>query len=170
VAAASFSSPLLTANTQKALPTNSSRVGNRFWGGVGIGGDSAHMILGPDISTFVKKVLQENADISSLTRKGLPTIPTDASLIVDNIKFGAGMSGIKSLSIVENLFPCISSSTSVWNALTKSQLDDTVSRRESYKFRYYMNRLRIELESRDICYLWKYIETRGDDRVRAEYI
>ena len=35
VAAASLSSPLLTANTQKDLPT-SSRVGNRFWGGVGI--------------------------------------------------------------------------------------------------------------------------------------
>ena len=57
----------------------------------------AHMILGPDISTFVKKGLQENADINSLTKKGLPTIPTDASLVVDNIKFGAG---IKSPSIV----------------------------------------------------------------------
>ncbi|KIM36670.1 hypothetical protein M413DRAFT_20462 [Hebeloma cylindrosporum] len=49
----STSSPLLTANTQKDLPT-SPRMGNRFWGGVGIGGGftPVHTTLVPDISTL----------------------------------------------------------------------------------------------------------------------
>ena len=57
----STSSPLLTANTQKDLPA-SPRMGNRFWGGVGIGGGftPVHTTLVPDISTVVKKGLQEN--------------------------------------------------------------------------------------------------------------
>jgi len=45
---------------------------NRFWGGVGIdGGFTVHMTLVPDISTFVKKGVQDNADIGALTGKGL---------------------------------------------------------------------------------------------------
>jgi len=59
--AVSSSSALLTANTQKDLPA-SPRTGNRFWGGVGIGGGftPVHTTLVPDISTVVKKGLQEN--------------------------------------------------------------------------------------------------------------
>ncbi|PPQ82532.1 hypothetical protein CVT25_007141 [Psilocybe cyanescens] len=55
------STPLLTANTQKDLPS-SPRMGNRFWGGVGIGGGftPVHTTLVPDISTVVRKGLQEN--------------------------------------------------------------------------------------------------------------
>ena len=69
----SSSSPLLTANTQKDLPS-SPRMGNRFWGGVGIGGGftPVHTTLVPDLSTFVKRGVQENVDISNtFTRKGL---------------------------------------------------------------------------------------------------
>ena len=68
----STSSPLFTANTQRDLPT-SPRTGNRFWGGVGIGGGftPAYSTPVPDISTFVKRGVQENADISALTRNGL---------------------------------------------------------------------------------------------------
>lgn len=55
------SSPLLTANTQKDLPT-SPRIGPRFWGGVGMGGGvtPVHTTLVPDISTIVRNGLQEN--------------------------------------------------------------------------------------------------------------
>jgi hypothetical protein len=55
------SSSLLTANTQKDLPT-SPRVGNSFWGGVGIGSGitPVHTTLVPDISTVLRKGLQEN--------------------------------------------------------------------------------------------------------------
>lgn len=55
------STPLVTANTQKDLPS-SPRMGNRFWGGVGIGGGftPVHTTLVPDISTVVRKGLQEN--------------------------------------------------------------------------------------------------------------
>ncbi|KDR76513.1 hypothetical protein GALMADRAFT_139439 [Galerina marginata CBS 339.88] len=57
------SSPLLTANTQKDLPSSSSpRMGNRFWGGVGVGGGftPVHTTLVPDITTAVRRGLQEN--------------------------------------------------------------------------------------------------------------
>ena len=57
------SSPLLTANTQKDLPS-SPRMGSGFWGGVGMGGGitPVHATLVPDISTLVRKGLQENVN------------------------------------------------------------------------------------------------------------
>ncbi|KAJ3513679.1 hypothetical protein NLJ89_g2818 [Agrocybe chaxingu] len=81
----SFQLPLLTANTLKDLPT-SPRVGNRFWGGVGLGGGitPVHTTFVPDISTIVRKGLQENMNPalnaqanlntsgSGLTGKSLP--------------------------------------------------------------------------------------------------
>ena len=50
------STPLLTANTKKDLPT-SPRLGARFWGGVGMGGGGVtpvHTTLVPDLSTIVR--------------------------------------------------------------------------------------------------------------------
>ncbi|KAF8970399.1 hypothetical protein BDZ97DRAFT_1951713 [Flammula alnicola] len=66
------SAPLLTANTQKDLPT-SPRMGNRFWGGVGVGGGftPVHTTLVPDISTVVRKGLQENMNPSLNAHVGL---------------------------------------------------------------------------------------------------
>ncbi|KAF8156635.1 hypothetical protein B0H34DRAFT_469226 [Crassisporium funariophilum] len=67
------SSPLLTANTQKDLPT-SPRIGNtRFWGGMGMGGGitPVHTTLVPDISTLVKKGLQENMNPALNAQVGL---------------------------------------------------------------------------------------------------
>ncbi|PPQ66636.1 hypothetical protein CVT24_006928 [Panaeolus cyanescens] len=66
------SSPLLTPNTQKDLPT-SPRLGNRFWGGVGMGGGitPVHTALVPDISTIVRKGLQENMNPALNARVGL---------------------------------------------------------------------------------------------------
>jgi len=63
--ATNASSPLLTANTQKDLPS-SPRMGNGFWGGVGMGGGvtPVHTTLVPDISTIVRKGLQENINPS----------------------------------------------------------------------------------------------------------
>ena len=60
------SSPLLTANTQKDLPS-SPRIGvPRFWGGVGLGGGvtPVHTTIVPDISTIVRNGLQENINPS----------------------------------------------------------------------------------------------------------
>jgi hypothetical protein len=66
------STPLLTANTQKDLPT-SPRMGNRFWGGVGVGGGftPVHTTLVPDISTVVRKGLQENMNPALNAHVGL---------------------------------------------------------------------------------------------------
>ena len=96
---ASTSTPLLTANTQKDLPT-SPRMGNRFWGGVGIGGGftPVHTTLVPDISTFVKKGVQENADINigTLTRKGLQENMNPAMNAQPHLG-GAGLGATKGL-------------------------------------------------------------------------
>jgi len=96
---ASTSTPLLTANTQKDLPT-SPRMGNRFWGGVGIGGGftPVHTTLIPDISTFVKKGVQENADINigALTRKGLQENMNPAMNAQPHLG-GAGLGATKGL-------------------------------------------------------------------------
>ena len=56
------SSPLLTANTQKDLPSSPRIGGSRFWGGVGMGGGftPVHTTLVPDIATIVRDGLQEN--------------------------------------------------------------------------------------------------------------
>lgn len=85
IASSSTSSPLLTANTQKDLPA-SPRMGNRFWGGVGIGGGftPVHTTLVPDISTVVKKGLQENMN---------PALNAQPSL-----GGGAGLGAAKGLS------------------------------------------------------------------------
>jgi len=59
----SASSPLLTPNTQKDLPASSSpRMSNRFWGGLGVGGGytPVHTTLVPDVSSLVRRGLQEN--------------------------------------------------------------------------------------------------------------
>ncbi|KAF9556614.1 hypothetical protein CPC08DRAFT_641353 [Agrocybe pediades] len=59
----STSAPLLTPNTQKDLPSSSSpRMSNRFWGGLGVGGGytPVHTTLVPDVSTAVRRGLQEN--------------------------------------------------------------------------------------------------------------
>ncbi|KAH9477388.1 BZIP-type transcription factor MBZ1 [Psilocybe cubensis] len=66
------STPLVTANTQKDLPS-SPRMGNRFWGGVGIGGGftPVHTTLVPDISTVVRKGLQENMNPALNANPGL---------------------------------------------------------------------------------------------------
>ncbi|KAF9486240.1 hypothetical protein BDN70DRAFT_902719 [Pholiota conissans] len=66
------SSPLLTANTQKDLPS-SPRLGGRFWGGVGMGGGftPVHTTLVPDISTVVRKGLQENMNPALNAHVGL---------------------------------------------------------------------------------------------------
>ena len=63
---AAQSSPLLTANTQKDLPTSPRIGGPRFWGGVGMGGGvtPVHTTLVPDISTIVRNGLQENMNPS----------------------------------------------------------------------------------------------------------
>jgi hypothetical protein len=60
------SSPLLTANTQKDLPSSPRIGGSRFWGGVGMGGGvtPVHTTLVPDISTIVRNGLQENMNPS----------------------------------------------------------------------------------------------------------
>jgi hypothetical protein len=99
ISSASTSTPLLTANTQKDLPT-SPRMGNRFWGGVGIGGGftPVHTTLVPDISTFVKKGVQENADINigTLTRKGLQENMNPAMNAQPHLG-GAGLGATKGL-------------------------------------------------------------------------
>jgi len=66
------SSPLLTANTQKDLPTSPRMGGPRFWGGVGMGGGitPVHTTLVPDISTIVRNGLQENMNPSLNTLRG----------------------------------------------------------------------------------------------------
>ena len=71
------SSPLLTANTQKDLPT-SPRMGNRFWGGVGVGGGftPVHTAFVPDISTVVRKGLQENMNPSLNAHANISTPQT----------------------------------------------------------------------------------------------
>jgi hypothetical protein len=58
--------PLLTANTQKDLPSSPRIGGPRFWGGVGIGGGvtPVHTALVPDIGTLVRNGLQENMNPS----------------------------------------------------------------------------------------------------------
>ena len=60
------SSPLLTANTQKDLPSSPRIGGPRFWGGVGLGGGvtPVHTTIVPDISTIVRNGLQENMNPS----------------------------------------------------------------------------------------------------------
>ena len=60
------SSPLLTANTQKDLPSSPRIGGPRFWGGVGMGGGvtPVHTTIVPDISTIVRNGLQENINPS----------------------------------------------------------------------------------------------------------
>ena len=60
------SSPLVTANTQKDLPSSPRIGGPRFWGGVGIGGGitPVHTTIVPDISTIVRNGLQENINPS----------------------------------------------------------------------------------------------------------
>ena len=60
------SSPLLTANTQKDLPSSPRIGGPRFWGGVGMGGGvtPVHTTIVPDISTIVRNGLQENMNPS----------------------------------------------------------------------------------------------------------
>ena len=66
------SSPLLKANTQKDLPTSPRIGGPRFWGGVGMGNGvtPVHTTLVPDISTIVRKGLQENMNPSLNTIRG----------------------------------------------------------------------------------------------------
>lgn len=73
-AASTSSTPLLTANTQKDLPT-SPRLGgaaNRFWGGVaGAGFTPVHTTLVPDITNVVgRKVLQENMNPAMNAQSG----------------------------------------------------------------------------------------------------
>ena len=60
------SSPLLTANTQKDLPSSPRIGGPRFWGGVGLGGGvtPVHTTIVPDISTILRNGLQENMNPS----------------------------------------------------------------------------------------------------------
>lgn len=60
------SSPLLTANTQKDLPSSPRLGGTRFWGGMGMGGGvtPVHTTIVPDISTIVRNGLQENMNPS----------------------------------------------------------------------------------------------------------
>ncbi|KAF8804442.1 hypothetical protein BYT27DRAFT_7106460 [Phlegmacium glaucopus] len=66
------SSPLVTANTQKDLPSSPRMTGPRFWGGVGMGGGitPVHTTLVPDISTIVRNGLQENMNPSLNTLRG----------------------------------------------------------------------------------------------------
>jgi len=57
---------LLTANTQKDLPTSRAGSSNAFWGGVGMGGGitPVHTTLVPDMSVVLKRALMENINPS----------------------------------------------------------------------------------------------------------
>jgi hypothetical protein len=47
------------------------------------------MILRPDISTCVKKRVARECEYQLVDEEGFPAIPTDAALVINNIKFGA---------------------------------------------------------------------------------
>ena len=57
---------LLTANTQKDLPTSRAGSSSAFWGGVGMGGGitPVHTTLVPDMSVVLKRALMENINPS----------------------------------------------------------------------------------------------------------
>src|SRR5258708_32851413 len=57
---------LLTANTQKDLPTSRAGSSSAFWRGVGMGGGitPVHTTLVPDMSVVLKRALMENINPS----------------------------------------------------------------------------------------------------------